>query len=223
MYNSNICINLPKIKKHSVEESENNKYSDDYEEDFEEISEEVKDLNTSQTGKGSSQEEKSHSSNFAKDQQTAGSHSDEKVNSKNTNDDPQPQIQKSKGKSSAGSKRSKDEEKKNWEEEKETIDQQADPMFPLIARPSPISFSAKERLIQTADSKRMPMISMKFRGSSVDSTNRSNSNDEREFSRDMTEMRKPTSNRNSTSQPKVKSINKRWVRNISLFLIVSKI
>lgn len=55
--------------------------TDDYEDDFEPVTEEAKDLNTSQTGKGSSQEEKSSSSNFDINQQTSGSQSDEKLKS----------------------------------------------------------------------------------------------------------------------------------------------
>jgi len=141
----NSVVKLPDIGRCQVElENEPFKESEQYTDDFEDITEERQNLNTSQTGKGSSQEEISSSSNLEKHKQTAGSHSDEKLNSQEDtllNEQSQEEFTNLKKVKTPFLSPSKTQS---------GISQQADLRLPPIKVCSPIVLPTKARFIQTA-------------------------------------------------------------------------
>lgn len=146
----NSDIKLPDLgRRCQAQEQENLKESEEYEDDFEDITEEWKDLNTSQRGKGSSQEENTSSSNLDKNQQTAGSQSDEKGN-----DQKDQNFENSPGKTSL------------FERQNEPSPQRDNIILPPLKNCSPLWIPQKTRLIQTADGYRS--LNFTFQSASED-------------------------------------------------------
>lgn len=160
--NSNII--LPNLQKYDQKAGWEEEVS---EEVFETITEDVKDMNTSQTGKGSSQEENSHSSNLDKNRQTAGTQSDEK----GVSEEPKTIKEKKKFKKVNKKKNSKKisesiverripqvkEKKEEEKKEKKPSKKSKVPSLPILADADK-GDKEKSRNIQTADNVRMPNL-----------------------------------------------------------------
>lgn len=164
----NFSSNFPNIANQGENEED-----EVYEAEFEAITEDAKDLNTSQTGKGQSQEENSHSSNIGSAEQTNEAKSDEKETKKSTKSTKISKLKKvEEAKSSPKKKKSSAKGQNDVKVERRKVPKIAViptgpkvegvrresklPILPPVT-PNP-QLHAKARLIQTADDIRMPKI-----------------------------------------------------------------
>ncbi|CAI2381861.1 unnamed protein product [Moneuplotes crassus] len=147
-------LNLPGI----VPDSERSEDNQIFEEEFEAITEDVKDLNTSQTGKGQSQEENSHSSNLGKTEQNSEGKTDSKPGKKKTIEEEKVPPKKK----ASGLKISINDPIIEKRTEKITQEVRRESELPVLPPVSPnTNNQIKARLIQTADNIRMPKIDKK--------------------------------------------------------------